>query len=118
MDRGEAGVTADQYLRVSDVLSDVSAEPGREDAFQSVPDVELCIGWFLQTSSSFVRAVETRCACARSTDDAGWEVHGGICGMPGELRNGAGNDGERRFLRGRLAREGGRTDGEKMNWLP
>ena len=38
--------------------------------------------------------------------------------MPGELWDGAGDDGERRFLRGRHAREGGRIHREEMKWLP
>src|SRR5690349_18748135 len=114
MDRGEVGTAADQHLRVGDFLSDVPAESGRQNAFQSLPDVELRVGRLLQIASSSVRPLETRSACARSADNAGWEVHRGICGVPGELRNGPGDDGERRFLRGRLAREGGRVNCEEM----
>src|SRR5262249_21692537 len=92
MDCEQIGIAADQYLRAGDVLSDVSPETNWHSSFEGMPDVELRAGRFIQAARAFMQEAGTGCARAWSADDGGWGIYGGVCGVPGELRDGAGDD--------------------------
>ena len=92
MDGEKARVATDQRLRAGDVLSDVSSEAYWDASFEGMPDIELRTGRFIQAACTSMQEAGTGPARAWSADDGRRGIYGGVCGVFGELRDGAGDD--------------------------